>query len=329
MRPARVPLLAITTLTTAALLVGCSSDSTDTGAATSGTTTVVATTTILGNVTEQIVACADPEATVTTLMPVGADPHDFSPSSAQIAELVGADLVVANGLGLEAGLMDALESASADGATVIEVADLVDPIPFGEHGQGDEHADEEAHADEDGHEHGDEDPHFWFDMNRMAQAAEIIGSTLAETRGQAYADCGTEVADSIQAAEAEVRSTLEAIPADRRVLVTDHDALGYLADVYGFEVVGTVIPGGSTLGEPSSADLADLVAAINADDVPAIFTNTAEPSTLADAVAAETGRDIVVVPLYVGTLGEPGSGADDYLGFMRTNAGLISGALNP
>lgn len=331
MRATRAPLLAVTTLTAAALLAACSSDSTDAAAGdASPTTTVVATTTILGNVAGQIVACADPEATVTTLMPVGADPHDFSPSSAQVAELVGADLVIANGLGLEAGLADALESASADGATVLEVADLVDPIPFGEHAG--DHADEGAAGDDptdEDHDYGSEDPHFWFDMQRMAAAAEIIGRTVAETGGQAYADCGVEVAEQIRTAEADVRAALESVPADRRVLVTDHDALGYLADAYGFEVVGTVIPGGSTLGEPSSADLADLVAAINAEDVPAIFSNTAEPSTLADAVAAETGRDIVVVPLYVGTLGEPGSGADDYVGFMQTNSSRIAEALTP
>jgi zinc/manganese transport system substrate-binding protein len=70
------------------------------------------------------------------------------------------------------------------------------------------------------------------------------------------------------------------------------------------------------------------VTAINAEGVPAIFTNSAQPSTLADAVAAETGRDIAVVPLYVESLGEPGSGADDYVGFMRTNADLIRGALD-
>lgn len=312
-------------------LAGCSSDTaSDDGAA---DTSIVATTTILGSVTDDIVECADPQATVTTLMPAGADPHDFAPSSAQVAELVGADLVVANGLGLEAGLKDALESARTDGATVLEVADLVDPLPFGAHADdhageaADDHADEAAddHADD----HGSEDPHVWFDMQRMARVAELIGEQLGETGGSAYIECGAQVADDIRAAEADVITTLETVPTDRRVLVTDHDALGYFSDAYGFEIAGTIIPGGSTLGEPSSADLASLVATIQAEDVPAIFTNTAEPSTLADAVSAETGRDIAIVPLYVGTLGEPGSGADTYIGFMTTNATSIATALTP
>ena len=314
----------------ASLLAACSGESSSDASEEStgpGSSTIVATTTILGSVAGDIVACADPAATVTTLMPVGADPHDFAPSSQQVAQIVQADLVIANGLGLEAGLDDALDNARSDGATVLEIAELVDPIPFGEHADdhSDDHADEAATEDE--HEHGSEDPHVWFDMTRMATAAELIGAQLATTGGTAYAECATEVAERIRAAEAEVRATLESVSADRRILVTDHDALGYLADAYGYEIAGTVIPSGTTLAEPSSADLAELVSVIVAEDVPAIFANSAEPSTLAEAVAAETGRDVQVVSLYVGSLGEPGSGAEDYLSMMATDANLIATAL--
>jgi len=327
----------------------------NTGAeATGETVNVVATTTMLGSVAEQIVACANTGSTVTTLMPIGADPHDFSPSSAQVAEMVQANIVIANGLELEAGLDDALENAASDGATVIEIAAMLDPIPFGagghshddehsdddhahdeakedDHGHGDEdHAHDEVKEDEradEDHDHGSEDPHFWFDMNRMATAAQIIGDELATTGGQAYADCGLQVADEIRAAEAEVRAVLESVPADQRILVTDHDALGYLADVYGYEVAGTVIPAGTTLAEPSSADLAELVKVMQDEGVRAIFANTADPTALSDAVAAEVGGDVRVVNLYVGSLGGPGSGAEDYVSMMRTNADLIAGAL--
>jgi zinc/manganese transport system substrate-binding protein len=323
---------------------------------------VVATTTMLGDVAAQIVACANPDSTATTLMPIGADPHDFAPSSAQVAEMVTAQVVIANGLGLEAGLDDALENAASDGATVIEIADMVDPIPFGagghddhsdeakedDHGHGDEHSEDEhghddehsedkhsedehghdeAKEDDHDHDHGSEDPHFWFDMNRMATAAQIIGDELAVDNGQAYADCGAQIADEIRAAEADVRALLESVPTDQRILVTDHDALGYLADVYGYEVAGTVIPAGTTLAEPSSADLAELVKVMQDEGVRVIFANTADPSALSDAVAAEVGGDVQVVQLYVGSLGEPGSGADNYISMMRTNAELISSSL--
>jgi len=283
----------------------------------SGHVSVVATTTILGSITGEIVACADPDATVTTLMPVGADPHDFSPSSQQVAEIVSASLVVANGLGLEAGLADTLANAESDGATILSVGEQLDPIPFGQH-QADGAAD---------HEVTSEDPHVWFDMSRMATAAELIGQRLAASGNDAFATCGTKVADQIRAAEKDVRATLETVPDDRRVLVTDHDALGYLADAYGYRVVGAVIPAGTTLAEASSAEMADLVATIQAEDVPAIFANTANSPALSEAVAQETGRDVQVVPLYIGSIGEPGSGADDYISMMTTDADLIASAL--
>ena len=333
---------------------------------TGSSVSVVSTTTMLGSVVGDIVACASPDSTAITLMPVGADPHDFSPSSAQVADMVTSDLVVANGLMLEAGLEDALENAESDGATVLEVAPLLDPIPFGgEHGDehsdehdedghdddhgddhGDEHGDEDSHSDEHGDDHGDdhgdeeggedgdehahgsEDPHFWFDMNRMATAAEIIGAELAEDNGDVFAECGSKIADEIRSAEQDVRTLLESVPADQRILVTDHDALGYLADVYGYEIAGTVIPSGTTLAEPSSADLVELVDVIENEGVQVIFANTADPTTLADAVAAEAGTDVQVVTLFVGSLGGPGSGAEDYVSMMLTNAELISGALN-
>jgi len=164
-------------------------------------------------------------------------------------------------------------------------------------------------------------------MNRMATAAQLMGEELAAENGAAYAECGAQVADEIRTAEAEVRALLESVPVDQRVLVTDHDALGYLADTYGYEVAGTVIPAGTTLAEPSSADLADLVATIQDEGVRAIFTNTADPSALADAVAAEVGTDVQVTALYVGSVGEPGSGAEDYISMMRTNAERISSTL--
>ncbi len=395
MRTSRLVLIPAAALALAAPLTACSSEDSSTEATNSGTAetaeeaiseatseetpeeaseetsaptgqavSVVATTTMLGSVAEQIAICADTGSTVTTLMPIGADPHDFSPSSAQVAEMVQADMVIANGLGLEAGLDDSLENAASDGVSVIQIADMVDPIPFGagghDHGDeehsDDEHSHDEAkeddhdhdhdHGDEEhsddehshdeakeddhdhDHDHGSEDPHFWFDMNRMATAAQIIGDELAASGGQVYADCGAQVADEIRAAEADVRAALESVPADQRVLVTDHDALGYLADAYGYEVAGTVIPAGTTLAEPSSAELAELVEVMQDEGVRVVFTNTADPTTLADAVAAEVGGDVQVVSLYVGSLGGPDTDAQDYVSMMRTNADLISGALN-
>jgi zinc/manganese transport system substrate-binding protein len=277
---------------------------------------------MLGDVTSEIVLCAG--GNVEVLMHNGVDPHDFSASSDQIASMIGADLVVVNGLGLESGLTDSLANATSDGANVFEVAPVLDPIEFGAGSHS-----EESHSDEEGHDdHGSLDPHFWFDMNRMATAAELIGAELTTATGDdAYTTCAQATATQIRAAEGDVRALLESVPTDQRILVTDHEALGYLADVYGYEIAGTVIPAGTTLAEPSSADLAALVATIKAEGITAIFSNTSSPTALAEAVAAESGTNIKVIPLYVESLGEPGSPAATYVDMMRTNAQLIAEGL--
>jgi len=102
--------------------------------------------------------------------------------------------------------------------------------------------------------------------------------------------------------------------------------LGYFADRYDFEVLGAVVPGGSTLAEPSAADLAGLAALIEARAVPAIFADTSSPSRVVAALAAESGG-VEVVRLYSESLGSAGSGADTYVGMVRTNAERIAAAL--
>ncbi|MGB8019660.1 MAG: metal ABC transporter substrate-binding protein [Candidatus Nanopelagicales bacterium] len=299
------------------LLSGCAGTGSGDGDNAAGVS-VVATTTVWGDVARQIVTCAD-GGQVTTLMPIGADPHDFAASSEDVALMVAADLVIANGLGLEEGLAAALESARSDGATIYEVAPMLDPIPFGDHGE--EH--EEAEV---GDSHS-EDPHVWLDAERVATAADLIGDALAERTGDtAFSQCGKTLQAELTVLDGQVSTTLSAVPADMRVLVTDHDAFGYFAQAYDFTVAATVIPGGSTLAKPSSAEMAALVETVESTGVPAIFANVANPQALVDALATEAG-DVAVVPLYVGSLGEPGSGADTYQGMMTTNAERISAAL--
>lgn len=270
--------------------------------------TVVATTTVLGDVVANVVGDA---ATVEVLMPVGVDPHAFQPSAEQAASLTRADLVVANGLGLEEGLADVLEAAAGDGANVLEIGPLVDPLPFA------------ADADL-----GGLDPHVWLDPVRMANAARIIGAALTEVDGSRdWESSAAAYAGKLLATDDTVASLLQVVPEQRRVIVTNHRAFGYFAERYGFRIVGTIIPGGSTMGEPSSAELAGLVRTIEVEGVPAIFTETTESSVLAEAVADELGRDVAVVELYTGSLGEPGSGADTLIGMLETNAQRIAEAL--
>ena len=309
------------------------------------TLSVVVTTTILGSVVRDIVTCAvGDDAGLSVIMPMGVDPHDFQASSEQVALMVGADLTVVNGLGLEAGLVSTFETLSAEGNPIYEVAAEVNPLPFGRSDDdhageekasddhaADDHAGEEKagddHANEDEHGHGGFDPHFWFDMDRMATAAELVGVRLGAVGGEQYVTCGESVGAEIRAAEGNIIRILSSVPSAQRILVTDHDALAYFADRYDFEVVGVVIPGGSTLGETSSQDLATLVSVMRDRQVSAIFGNQATNADILAVLADEVGSRVSVTEVFVGSLGGPGSEAETYIDMMTTNATRISQAL--
>ncbi len=264
---------------------------------------VVATTSILGDVAAGVVG---DEGDVEVLIPIGVDAHDFSPSSQQASILARADLVVANGLGLEAGLEDVLASVANDGVRVLEVAPLVEPIEFRD---------------------GGPDPHFWMDPARVGDAALAVASALDEHHPGGWQERADSYAAGMAATDREIEELLSPVPEDRREMVTNHEAFGYFADRYGFEVIGVVIPGGSTLAEPSSAELADLVEVIEHSGTSAIFAETTQPTSLAEAVAAELGGEVEVVELFTESLGGLGSGAETLREMLVTNAGRISEAL--
>ncbi len=277
---------------------------------------VVVTTSILGEVIRNITG---EDVTVEVLVPIGADPHDYQASSQQVASIQSADLVIANGLQLEAGLIDVLEGARADGANVFEMAPLLDPLAFGDRKKCDATPELEIC-----------DPHVWLDPGRIADAATLIAVQLAELNQSIdWSARAEEYGDELLAADEQIAMLLESVPSDNRTVVTNHDALGYFADRYGLSVVATVFPSGSTLAEPSSEWLATLVRVIDEEGVGAIFAETTLPTVFAEAVAAETGDDVEVVELFIGSLGESGSGADTLIGMLLTNAERIASALGP
>lgn len=324
----------------ALLAAGCgtSTNTESAGGEAAAGTSIVVSTTVLGDIVSNVVGDS---ASVEILVPVGADPHDYQVSSAQAAAMQAADLVVVNGLRLEEGMHDVVEALEGDGANILEVAPNLEPIPFsGGHANEDDetaleecdptlgHDDEgEDVASEPGHESCD--PHVWMDPLRMAEAARLIATELAALdSGVDWMANADSYADALVALDAEIVAMLDAVPENHRKLVTNHDALGYFAKRYDFEVVGTVIPGGATLANPSSAEMAGLVAVISEEGVNVIFAETIEPSALADSVAAELGSEVEVVELYTGSLDEPGTEAGTYIGMMRINAERVSGALS-
>ncbi len=276
-----------------------------------GAPLVVATTSILGDVAERLVG---DRGTVETLMPAGADPHSFQASARQAARIRQADLVLTNGLGLEEGLQDVIDAAEEQGANVLELAPLLDPIPLrGGGGAMD-----------------DLDPHVWLDPVRMAEGAVLIGEALVgvdRDRADEWRQAAGAYQREVLALHDELKALVERLPADRRKLVTSHEALGYLADRYGFEIVGVVVTGGSTMARPTPSDLADLVATLEREGVSAIFVDASEATGLAEAIVAELGRPVGVVTLYTGSLGGEGSGAQTYLDMLRLDVERIVEAL--
>jgi zinc/manganese transport system substrate-binding protein len=276
---------------------------------------VVVTTSILGDVVSSLLGDA---AEVTTIMPPGVNPHDFQASPREAAAMREADLLVVNGGGFEEGLLEVVAGAEDDGVPVFEALSAVEHLDLEEH--------EEEDGDDHGHEHEGADPHFFADPARMADAARGILDAVSEELDLAgVEERAAAYLEELEALDAEVESILAAVPADRRVLVTNHEVFGYFADRYGFEVVGTVIPGGST-GESAAGDLADLLEVIEEEGVPAIFADTSSPADLAANLAGDVG-DVEVVELFSESLGDEGSGGESYVAMVRTNAERIAAAL--
>ena len=298
------------------------------------TPTILATTSIWADVVSNL-AC-DGLAQVETIIPVGSDPHGYEPSLQDTERMTNARLIVANGLTLEGRLEDTLEAVAASGTPVLEFAAVMDPIPFEDEGH-DDHEDEghddhedEGHDDHHDHDHGAEDPHVWFDPHRVAEALPVLAQALKADVGldpAAVEACLASYRAELEAVDAEIAAKVEQLPAESRKLVTNHDAFAYYAARYGFEVIGTVIPSLSSMAEANPAGLEELAEIIEHEGIKAIFAETQHSGDDIEALAARIG-DVEVVTLYTGSLGPPGSGAETYTGYLRTNTDLIVDSLN-
>jgi zinc/manganese transport system substrate-binding protein len=237
---------------------------------------IVVTTDILGAVVRDLVGDA---ASVSVLIGSGVDPHAWAPSSRDTEAVYGAALVIANGLRLEEGIVDVLETAEADGVPVFRATDHVsvrelDPGVPAEGG----------------------DPHFWLDPVAMRDVVVALAPVLSGL-GLDVDDRAAALESRLEGLDREIAALLAAIPTERRRLVTGHESMGYFADRYGFELVGAVIPGLSSHGEASARDLAELVATVRAAGVDVVFTEAGTPTQIADVLASETGSRTVEVTL--------------------------------
>jgi len=252
------------------LAVGCGSDDQS-----SERPSVVVTTSILGAVVTDVVGDA---ADVIVLVPNGTDPHDWEPSAKDVEAIGRADLVVSNGLDLEEKLVEALESAEANGVRVFHATDHIEPLAPTE--------------DDHGHSHDDGDPHFWTDPLAMAAVVEAFGAELSNL-GIEVDDRVTRVVTDLKDVDGVITQLLSSLPDDRRVLVTGHDSLGYFAEHYGFTLLGSIIPGFTSAADVNAGDLAELKEAIATTGATVIFSELGTPTDVAEALASETGTRVV------------------------------------
>lgn len=190
---------------------------------------------------------------------------------------------------------------------------------------GHEH-EEDSGSDE--HEQGNCDPHLWTKpQNVMLWTLMLrdIFTALDPDHANLFVENAAAYLSELAALQAELQTLIDSVPEERRVLVTNHETLGYFADFYHFKIVGTVIPSAGAASQPSAAEVARLIETIQAADVPAIFAETTLNPDLAKQIAEETGAKVLT--LYSDSLSEPDGDAPTYLDYMRYNVQTIVNGL--
>ena len=238
---------------------------------------------------------AGDRAVVTALLPSGADPHTYELSPGRVVDVAQADLAFVNGLGLEGSLRAVIDENA--GGPVDVLTDGLDIV--------------------------DGNPHLWLDPMLAISYVQSILLALAANDPEGateYAANAAAYADELLALDAEIEAALASIPPERRKLVTFHDAYPYLARRYGLEVVAVVVP--SPGQEPSVRAIADLIDAIEAQNVPAVYK---EPQFNADVLeSAANEADVQVLDLLSDAYID---GVESYIDLMRFNAAQLQEGL--
>lgn len=282
-----------------------------------GSLRVLATTTIVADVVAQV---GGDRIQLDSLLPPGVDPHSFEATPQEVVKISEASLIFINGAGLETFLNPLLESAGAQ-ATVVAVSDGVQLLA----GTEDLHSEDETGGQQTDPEG---DPHTWFDPNNVIIWTENIAAALSQAdpqEAETYQANAERYKERLRELDRWIQSQVEQIPPERRLLVTDHTSLTYYAARYGFEQVGAVIPGYSTLAEPSAQDLARLEDQIRSLGAPAVFVGEASNPVLSRRVSQDTS--IQLVQLYNGALSTADGPAPTYIDLMRYDTGQIVAAL--
>jgi ABC-type Zn uptake system ZnuABC Zn-binding protein ZnuA len=263
---------------------------------------VLTSTPWLADVTRSI---AGDRLQVESLLPDGSDPHSYQPTPQDAARLSESKLIIVNGAGYEQFLRSLLENAGGE-TTVVEASTGINSAQEG----------------------GAVDPHMWLDPNNMLVYVANIRDALThlDPAGEAvYKTNADSYIAQLKTLDSWIQEQVGQIPAEKRLLITNHESLGYFAKRYGFRLAGSVIKSFSSDASPSAQQLAALIDQVRSSGAPAIFLDAADSDTFAQQIAQETGVK-VVTGLHLESLTD-GPPAGTYIDMMKYNVTQIVNAL--
>lgn len=271
---------------------------------------VVATTSLVGDVVSQV---GGDKISLEVLLPLGTDPHSFTPTPRDASIIADATIVFANGTGLEEFLKPLMDSVGGS-SKVVEVSQGIIYRSLVE-----EDSRSKLPVD---------DPHTWTDPNNVIIWVDNIIRALSEqdpNNTAYYLKNGQNYQAKLRDLDKWIHLEVVKIPEQNRKLVTDHLVFGYFADRYDFTQVGAIIPGFSSLAEPSAQDIAQIEDEIHSMGVKAIFISVGVNANLAQRIADDTSTQLVF--LYMHSLSDKGGEADSYIDFMQYDVTSIVNAL--
>ena len=264
---------------------------------------VVSTSTIIADLTRRV---GGDEIKHEGILQPGADPHVYEPTPQDSVALEKADLILYNGFNLEPGIIKMINSTGVE-ANKFAVGEVVDPLDFEYQGQ------------------KEPDPHVWGDAQNAIAMTVAIRDRLIELSPEDEAEFtlnADELIQELKQTDSWIAEQIQTIPADRRKLVTTHDAFQYYTNAYGLEMAGTLI-GISTEEQPSAQTVKNLANSIKQMKIPAIFAETTINPQLIKTVAEEAGVKLAPQELYSDSIGAPGSSGDSYLKMLEANTKSI------
>ncbi len=276
---------------------------------------VVATTSVICDLSRQVAADS---IDLKCLVAPGEDPHVYQPKPEDRKAIDTAKLILYAGYNFDLSLIKLIK-ASSNSAPKVAVHELAVPKPL----MGEEH--EHTAAEKLGEGEQTADPHVWHDAKNGIAMVRTIANSLSKIEANnaaVYDGNAKKITDELTQIDSWIRSKITTIPADRRKLVTTHDALGYYVKAYGLDFQGA-LSGLSTEAAPTAARVSELVKDIKQTGVPTIYAETSNNSQLIETVAKEARVKVSDRELYADGLGEKGGEADTYQKMMIANTGAI------